>query len=257
MTDPERLLASSDDATELALLRAAVDDPEHEGRAGRLLAALGIDPLPPGGPDGDGGGSDASGGGEPGGGDLGGQGELPGGDAAPLPGNAGGALGAGAQASIAPAATGFAGAKLGALVLAGAVVGAAAIVAWPEPITRPLERAQPVPSAIFVVEAPAAPTPTPAQTAPPPATADPPTLAPPKRPPRPPAAGSTPSPAPPKPAAAPGLAAEIAALDRARGALRRGDRPAARAALNDYFARFPSGTLAPEARALARKIDKK
>jgi len=57
------------------------------------------------------------------------------------------------------------------------------------------------------------------------------------------------------------LAQEVAALDRARGALSGGDAPRAIALLDDYAARFPRGALAPEAsvlhiEALARAGDR-
>lgn len=175
---------------------------------------------------------------------------------APDAGNAVGSFGG--TPTLTPAA------KLGALVLTGAVAVGAAIVMWPQPVARPLERAAVLPSAVFVVpvEAPPTTAPLPAVTtaaassaahgAPTPPTASP------SVPARPAADTSAAGRAAPPPAAnAPSLADEIRALDRARAALRRGDHVAARSALNDYFAHFPRGTLAPEARALSAQLEKK
>ena len=201
----------------------------------------------------------AQGGDNAAGGELGDSGQASSGGEglAPDVGSAGGGSFGGAP-TLTPAA------KLGALVLTGAVAVGTAIVMWPQPITRPLERATALPSAVFVVPAeappataplpavPTAATPSAAHGAPTPPTAS--TSAPARPAASTSAAGGA---APPPTAKAPSLADEIRALDRARSALRRGDRVAARSALNDYFARFPRGTLAPEARALSTQLEKK
>lgn len=53
------------------------------------------------------------------------------------------------------------------------------------------------------------------------------------------------------------LVEEIRALDRARAALRAGDRDRARAELDRYDREFPFGSLGPEARALRARVNKK
>lgn len=53
------------------------------------------------------------------------------------------------------------------------------------------------------------------------------------------------------------LTREIAALDRARTALRAGDPARARAELDRYDREFPFGALGPEARALRVRVDEK
>jgi hypothetical protein len=251
MTEPERLLSSMQDSSdfERALLRAEVRDPLHTERPARLLLALGLSPGPGGdsGPDG----GDPGPEGDARGGDAPAPDAAPSGDAPTL--DAGSALGDGGLASATPAA------KLGAVVLTGAVFLGAAIVLWPQPPAGSLERAAPLPSAVFVVSGPAqsATAAMPAQEPVPAASAASSSEAP--RSPVPGARSATASAVAPRQhppsVERPSLKDEVAALDHARAALRRGDRPAARSLLNQYFARFPGGILAPEARNLLRQVE--
>jgi hypothetical protein len=52
------------------------------------------------------------------------------------------------------------------------------------------------------------------------------------------------------------LAREVRALDRVRSALRSGDAARAKSELAAYYAAFPNGILAPEARGLGQRIEK-
>jgi len=112
------------------------------------------------------------------------------------------------------------------------------IVAAPQPIP-----AVPRPPAHIA----AAPRPTP----PPPSTPDPEPTAVSLAPPPPPPAEDAPAPEAPPPSQAAldarRLAAEVALLDRARGALRTGDLAGALAALDEHAAGFADGALVPEA----------
>ncbi|MEZ4219332.1 MAG: hypothetical protein R3B13_00295 [Polyangiaceae bacterium] len=225
MTDPERLLTTSEDAFERALLQSAVEDPDERERSARLLAALGLDLPPPGGADG-------------------------GPDADPGPGSPASPTQATGSSSAATAAT----TKIGAIVAAAALAVGAGVLAWPTTSVTPLRHASPPPSSLFEVRAPAAESATPSVTSSDPAPAPPsPTLTAAPRRSALPASSSAPA-IKPSPST---LSEEVRALDQARNALKRGDRAAARAALAAYFARFPQGILAPEARKLAGQVDKK
>lgn len=103
-------------------------------------------------------------------------------------------------------------------------------------------KAPPVPSAAPTVSAPASPEP--------PASAAPPA-------PRVPSAPVvTTAPPAPKPAGTGDLKREIAALDRARSAIREGDAARAKKELDRYDFEFPFGSLAPEAKALRARLQK-
>lgn len=63
--------------------------------------------------------------------------------------------------------------------------------------------------------------------------------------------------APPQKPTTSTLAEEIRALDRARSALRAGDKERAKLELDRYDREFPFGSLGPEAKALRARADKK
>ncbi|WP_437337482.1 hypothetical protein [Sorangium sp. So ce394] len=261
MTDPERLLDKKEGDLQTALLRAALDESPPSGLTRRTLAALGVATAATlAGSAAEAGASGAAAGSAAAGGAAAGS--------AAVGGAAAGGAAAGAALKVAGAASG--GGILSALGI-GALAGVLTlgVVQWTD-VTAPARRSQEAPTASAAPVRP--PAKAPAALAPPPASgaaeAEPRHVAEERADEGPPLSGpAAPGPAAPGRAAlakaAPAasspraperntstLASELALLDTARRALRRGDPAAALALLDRHAREFAGAQLADEAAAI-------